>query len=170
MLLLSGYDYTLDESGVEKDEKTNKQEYVNNNAKVGVRALAMMAGYRRKYAIKLDVDCGCFTCHWSLGEGVDATPPNEAVQASLSALIMPYMAKMLSNPDPIPVCLPPSPMHQNPAHVVWLQLLKLFNANTENPYLIWDNSTRAELTDFVESNQESIVKTVGDLSIIKLTS
>ena len=57
MLLLSGYDYTLDESGVEKDEKTNKQEYVNNNSKVGVRALAMMAGYRRKHGCPLCLPC-----------------------------------------------------------------------------------------------------------------
>lgn len=47
VLLLSGYDYTLDESGVEKDESTHKQEFTNKNAKIGVRALAKLAGYRR---------------------------------------------------------------------------------------------------------------------------
>jgi hypothetical protein len=31
--------------------------------------------------------------------------------------------------------------------------LKALNSNTENPYLIWENGTRAELTDFLEKQQ-----------------
>lgn len=42
--LLFGYDYTLDDSEIEKNEETHQQEYVNKNAKVGVRALAMLVG------------------------------------------------------------------------------------------------------------------------------
>lgn len=41
-----------------------------------------------------------------------------------------------------------------------LQLLKLFNANSETPYLLWDNGTRAELTEYVEGQQEKLIKTV----------
>lgn len=41
-----------------------------------------------------------------------------------------------------------------------VQLLKLFNGNTETPLLLWDNSTRAELTDYIEDQQELIIKSV----------
>ena len=34
-------------------------------------------------------------------------------------------------------------------------VLKLLNSNTEDPYLIWDNATRAELLDFVERHRAS---------------
>ena len=42
-----------------------------------------------------------------------------------------------------------------------LQLLKILNSNTENPYLIWDNRTRAELTKYLEEQQQAIVRTVS---------
>lgn len=64
-----------------------------------------------------------------------ATPENPAVKKSLAALLTPYVARKLSKDNP----------HE---------MLKLLNSNTENPYLIWDNSTRAELSDFLEKNQE----------------
>lgn len=45
---------------------------------------------------------------------------------------------------------------------VWLmQLLKTLNCNMENPYLIWDNRTRAELTKYLEEQQQSMIRTVG---------
>lgn len=34
---------------------------------------------------------------------------------------------------------------------IYFQLLKLLTINSQNPYLLWDNSTRAELTDFLET-------------------
>ena len=40
-----------------------------------------------------------------------------------------------------------------------LEVLKLLNSNSENPYLVWDNSTRAELTDFLENERTSSVRT-----------
>lgn len=116
-----GYDYTLDESGVEKDESTHKQEFTNNNAKIGVKALAMLSGFRTK--------------------GPTATPENPTIKGALRGLMTPFLANMLADEDPVP-------------------LLKLFNANTENPYLLWENATRAELTDFVEAQQEQLIKTV----------
>ena len=41
-----------------------------------------------------------------------------------------------------------------------LQLLKTLNCNVEDPYLIWDNRTRAELTKYLEEEQQSIIRTV----------
>ena len=37
-------------------------------------------------------------------------------------------------------------------------VLKLLNSNVESPYLIWDNGTRAELTEFLESERTSTVR------------
>lgn len=33
--------------------------------------------------------------------------------------------------------------------------MKLLNSNSENPYLLWDNGTRAELQDFLETQKQS---------------
>jgi DnaJ family protein C protein 13 len=38
------------------------------------------------------------------------------------------------------------------------EVLKLLNSNSENPYLVWDNSTRAELTEFLEEERTSSVR------------
>ena len=38
------------------------------------------------------------------------------------------------------------------------EVLKLLNSNTRNPYIVWDNSTRAELTDFIEEERTSSVR------------
>ncbi|CAG2170123.1 unnamed protein product, partial [Oppiella nova] len=37
-------------------------------------------------------------------------------------------------------------------------VLKTLNSNIENPYLIWDNSTRAELTDYLETQQRETMR------------
>ena len=39
--------------------------------------------------------------------------------------------------------------------------MKLLNSNSENPYLIWNNGTRAELLEFLEGQQEGNIKRVG---------
>lgn len=49
-----------------------------------------------------------------------------------------------------------------------MQLLKLINSNTENPYLIWDNRTRAELTKYLEEQQQSMIRTVSILILLFL--
>ena len=38
-------------------------------------------------------------------------------------------------------------------------MLKLLNSNTESPYLIWDNSTRTELREFLKEQQTSKIRT-----------
>lgn len=42
-------------------------------------------------------------------------------------------------------------------------VLKLLNSNTEDPYLIWDNSTRAELLDFVDRHRNSNLDNTSEL-------
>lgn len=39
-------------------------------------------------------------------------------------------------------------------------MLKLVNCNSETPYLIWNNGTRAELLEFLEAQQEGNIKRV----------
>ncbi|KAK2171869.1 hypothetical protein NP493_1017g02008, partial [Ridgeia piscesae] len=37
--------------------------------------------------------------------------------------------------------------------------LKILNSNTENPYLLWDNAARAELTEFLADQQQQKMRT-----------
>jgi hypothetical protein len=39
-----------------------------------------------------------------------------------------------------------------------VEMLKLFTMNTENPYLIWNNGTRAELNEFLEKQQTKALR------------
>lgn len=48
LLFLFEYDYTLDESGVNTDEKSNQQKVANNLAKLSVLALVALSGYDLK--------------------------------------------------------------------------------------------------------------------------
>lgn len=36
--------------------------------------------------------------------------------------------------------------------------MKILTSNTRNPYLIWDNGTRAQLLDFLEQQRSASVK------------
>ena len=61
------------------------------------------------------------------------------IRQSVLSLLTPYVAKQLgitSTPD----------------------ILKTLNSNIENPYLIWDNSTRAEITDYLETQQRELMR------------
>ncbi|MGH0172786.1 UNVERIFIED_CONTAM: hypothetical protein FKN15_063892 [Acipenser sinensis] len=69
----------------------------------------------------------------------DGPPENPTVRKSLAAMLTPYIASKLSKNTPP-------------------EVLKLLNSNTENPYLIWNNGTRAELLEFLETQQEGIIK------------
>uniref|UniRef100_A0A8B9HJM2 J domain-containing protein n=1 Tax=Astyanax mexicanus TaxID=7994 RepID=A0A8B9HJM2_ASTMX len=70
-------------------------------------------------------------------ETVGPPPENPTVRKSLAAMLTPYVARKLGTSTPV---------------------LKLLNSNSENPYLIWNNGTRAELLEFLEAQQESNVK------------
>ncbi|XP_041474110.1 dnaJ homolog subfamily C member 13-like isoform X1 [Lytechinus variegatus] len=85
----------------------------------------------------------CFTALARLAgyqTGDKATPENPAIRKSLSALLTPYLANQLGTENPN-------------------QVLKILNSNTENPYLLWDNSTRTELVEFVKEQQQRKIRT-----------
>ena len=63
-------------------------------------------------------------------------PDNDGVQRSLQAMLTPYVCKLMREGD-----------NNN--------VLKVLTNNAENPYIIWDNSSRAELLDFVDKHKGS---------------
>uniref|UniRef100_A0A3B4F307 DnaJ heat shock protein family (Hsp40) member C13 n=1 Tax=Pundamilia nyererei TaxID=303518 RepID=A0A3B4F307_9CICH len=68
------------------------------------------------------------------------TPPeNPTIRKSLAAMLTPYISRKLGTTSPA-------------------EVLKLLNSNSENPYLIWNNGTRAELLEFLEIQQEGNIK------------
>ncbi|XP_054277797.1 dnaJ homolog subfamily C member 13-like isoform X1 [Macrosteles quadrilineatus] len=60
------------------------------------------------------------------------SPNNAVVKSILGKLLTPYLAGLFAEDQPEKV-------------------LKLLTSNSENPYLMWDNTTRAELQDFLET-------------------
>lgn len=72
-------------------------------------------------------------------KGTETSPPNTAVQEALSALLTPYLVGRLG---------------------VWSpeEFLKVLTNNTENPVLIWDNSTRSQLLEFLLEQQRTHIR------------
>nr|XP_022914945.1 dnaJ homolog subfamily C member 13 [Onthophagus taurus] len=73
-----------------------------------------------------------------------ASPENPITKEILNRLLTPYLADKLSE--------------ENPA-----EILKILNSNCETPYLVWDNGTRAELNDFLETQRSD--REATDLTI-----
>ncbi|XP_062544605.1 dnaJ homolog subfamily C member 13 isoform X3 [Armigeres subalbatus] len=68
-----------------------------------------------------------------------AAPANAVVKKMLDQLLTTYVAnRMVSDKE--------------------TEVLKLLNSNTRNPYLIWDNGTRAQLLDFLEYQRTNASK------------
>ncbi|XP_024081075.1 dnaJ homolog subfamily C member 13 isoform X2 [Cimex lectularius] len=65
----------------------------------------------------------------------DKSPHNPKVKSILSMLLTPYLANMIMDDQPE-------------------QVLKILTSNCETPYLIWNNSTRAELNEFLEQRKQ----------------
>lgn len=83
---------------------------------------------------------------------VTGSPQNIVVKSILDILMTPFIANKLAI---------------EPEH----QVLKTLTENTRNPYLIWDNSTRAQLLDFLEfQRQNSSKEQYGDITDIYNTT
>ncbi|XP_034177741.1 receptor mediated endocytosis 8 isoform X3 [Osmia lignaria lignaria] len=63
--------------------------------------------------------------------GENETPVNPVTVAALESLLTPYLVRQLAKDKPE-------------------EILKILNSNCSNPYLIWDNGTRAELNEYLE--------------------
>ncbi|XP_058231751.1 dnaJ homolog subfamily C member 13-like isoform X4 [Hemibagrus wyckioides] len=132
LLNLFCYDFTLEESGVQASQETNQQHVANNLAKLSLLALACLGGY----GTVAEVDGNGTNQN---GCGLKEPPENPAVRKSLAAMLTPYIAHKLGTKPPA-------------------EVLKLVNCNSETPYLIWNNGTRAELLEFLEAQQEGNIK------------
>ncbi|XP_072378328.1 dnaJ homolog subfamily C member 13 [Diabrotica undecimpunctata] len=69
-------------------------------------------------------------------QGDDKPPPNSLTRGILKELLTGYLSEQLGDEKPE-------------------EILKILNSNTETPYLIWDNGTRAELMDFLETQRNN---------------
>uniref|UniRef100_A0A6P7GW87 DnaJ homolog subfamily C member 13-like n=1 Tax=Diabrotica virgifera virgifera TaxID=50390 RepID=A0A6P7GW87_DIAVI len=69
-------------------------------------------------------------------QGEDKPPPNSLTRGILKELLTGYLSEQLGDEKPE-------------------EILKILNSNTETPYLIWDNGTRAELMDFLETQRNN---------------
>lgn len=83
---------------------------------------------------------------------VTGSPQNIVVKSILDILLTPFIANKLSvEPES--------------------EVLKILTQNTKNPYLIWDNGTRAQLLDFLEFQRQSCSKEqFGDITDIYNTT
>ncbi|CAH0401433.1 unnamed protein product [Chilo suppressalis] len=70
------------------------------------------------------------------GPHEEQTPDDARIQDALHTLLTPYLCRRLAEPD----------QHE---------LLKTLTSNWRNPYLVWDNSTRAELQDTLKNTRLS---------------
>jgi len=123
LLFLFKYDYTLEEGGVEANEETNQQEVANQLAKMSIIALARLAGdLTSEEKVKRKEQSEPLTIE-----------TNNTIKHCLDILLTPYLARKFGSEN-LPL------------------LLKELTSNVENPYLIWDNSTRVELNEYL-SNQ-----------------
>ncbi|UYV62597.1 DNAJC13 [Cordylochernes scorpioides] len=109
------YDFTLEESGVEKTEDTNQQEVANQLAKLSIIACARLGGY------------------------IEKTPPNLSVRRALDAMLTHFVVEQFTKASPA-------------------EVLKLLTCNTENPYILWNNGTRAELMEYLEGQRDEKIR------------
>ena len=83
---------------------------------------------------------------------VTGSPQNIVVKSILDILLTPFISNKLA---------------VEPEH----EVLKTLTQNTRNPYLIWDNGTRAQLLDFLEfQRQDSSKEQYGDITDIYNTT
>ena len=124
------YDITLDESGIETNKNENKQEILNDRARLATRCLSRLGGfYSNQDPSVMEY----------------STPRNDMVTDICKTLLTPYLTKMLGLQD----CS---------------ILLKAINSNEMNPYLIWNNSTRAVLKGYCNKKCEEYKKMSNNLN------
>ncbi|XP_059475793.1 dnaJ homolog subfamily C member 13 [Neocloeon triangulifer] len=123
-----GFDYTLEEGGVTQTESTNNQALGNRLARLSLKVCAALSGYPPPSPTTSQPPK-------EVGKKIEELyPANPVAQKALDRLLTPFIAHQLNSDTPD-------------------EILKILNSNIENPYLIWDNGTRAQLNDFVEEQR-----------------
>ncbi|KAK4337430.1 hypothetical protein RND71_043541 [Anisodus tanguticus] len=129
LMFLFKYDFTLEEGGVEANEESNKQEVANQLAKMSIIALTRLAGNLTSEEIQKRKD----------QNEISTQETNNTIKRCLNVLLTPYLARKLGTAD---IAI----------------ILKELNNNIEIPYLIWDNSTRVELNEYLTDQLKSRLK------------
>ncbi|KAL7076697.1 hypothetical protein ACQ4LE_003778 [Meloidogyne hapla] len=177
------FDWTLDEGGVAHSEKTNQQSTLNRLARSCCEALACLAGYRPNtpdndgvqnslramltpyICRQMQLASPSLAVNLNQSDEEDEEPQTEIKSKSNNSTMA--NGKIVQN-DGRQNCQPTNnltsvedddvediPITKPPVQYRNDFVLKLLNSNTHDPYLIWDNSTRAELLDFVELHRNS---------------
>lgn len=208
------YDYTLDESGVTINEKSNNQQMANNLSKLAIIALVALCGYEMKLLndpkekvmtkeppVALQnrrnspqIQGGTNLVNRNITPTYNQNATNLiqnsiiATQSAANAETSPAIIKTIgqdnsvdgsgnestengkiSNKDkvePLKYSITGSPKNIITKKLMDIlltkyiadklvvssekEILKILNSNIRNPYLIWDNGTRMQLTDFLE--------------------
>eukprot|EP00127_Corallochytrium_limacisporum_P004390 Clim_evm24s159 gene=Clim_evmTU24s159 len=128
--LLFKYDFTLDESGIDKSKESNRQEVNNHLARLSVTALYALSGLKSVDPAEVDTD--------NLGVRAKApfqTPTNAQAQVAMYQMLTPAMIEVVIKSEAN-------------------ESLKTMNSNSESPYLIWNSNMRTELVQFCETMSE----------------
>lgn len=219
LLFLFEYDFTLDESGVQAEEKSNQQKSANNLARMSILSIVALCGYELKLiidendplnaAIRYNAATSPSAVSVAASTG---SPAKEPVQSSSSPLYTSNATNLIQNNaihtlqvnnnsrgvDKISDGEEVFESDQTakvekenfasshkyivsgiPTNVFVKKIvdrlltkyitdkfashsdsevLKLLTSNTRNPYIIWDNATRSQLMDFLETQRSKSTK------------
>ncbi|XP_055606556.1 dnaJ homolog subfamily C member 13 isoform X2 [Uranotaenia lowii] len=218
MIFLFDYDYTLDESGVSTDEKSNSQQVSNNLAKLSLLACVALAGYhmtllddpkealmqapsksnptsrsdspQQQQSLTVATRSNSLTPSQTYSQNasnliqnnssliqaattIDKTRQDKSESQSLTESDEPadYEKGLSSKKYKISTAAPANAIVKKMLDQLLTtfvankmvtdsdcDVLKLLNSNSRNPYLIWDNGTRAQLMDFLEFQRTNASK------------
>lgn len=228
LLFLFEYDFTLDESGVQAEEKSNQQKSANNLARMSILSIVALCGYELKLIIDENDPLNAAIRYNA------ATSP-ASVTSTGSPAKEPLAAHPSSSSSPLYTSNATNLIQNNAIHAVQMtnngnsnrnlaaggvekisdgeevfesdqtikvekenfassrkytvgggptnifvkkivdrlltknitdkfashsdsEVLKLLTSNTRNPYIIWDNATRSQLIDFLDSQRSKSTK------------
>lgn len=219
LLFLFEYDYTLDDSGVQVDEKSNQQKSANNLARMSILGIVALCGYELKPVIDENDPLNAAiryntatsqTAVTSSGtspakETVQLSSPlytsnatnliqnnaihaiqmnnnksaaekisdgEEALEADQTAKVANVEKENFASSRKYTVGGSPTNLFVKKIVDRLLtkyitdkfathsdsEVLKMLTSNTRNPYIIWDNATRSQLMDFLESHRSKSTK------------
>ncbi|KAL3317069.1 DnaJ subfamily C member 13 [Cichlidogyrus casuarinus] len=181
------YDFTLEESGVEHKAESNVQVRVRKSSMLTCIALFLVKALKNRLALLCLWAIGGLLRHSDVQmpdkghpvqleeEMLDADCPD--VTVALSHLLTPYLTRRLTElknfhistgnqlkqaADASEAYLSPFPPtdfpKETPRGKHLRDIAKLLTTNSTNPCLIWDNNCRSELTNFLDSQVQRVIR------------
>lgn len=224
LLFLFEYDFTLDESGVRTDEKSNQQKSANNLARMAILSIVALCGYDLKLILDENdplnaaIRYNSATSPTGTASGSSSSVKGSAQSTPSPSITSPYTSnatnliqnnaihamQMNNNNATKPIGEKISDSEEvfesdqttvvekenfannrkytvsgNATNVFVKKIvdrlltkyitdkfashsdsevLKMLTSNTRNPYVIWDNATRTQLTDFLDHQRTTSAK------------